>query len=497
MGWGSRFPQLHGGTAKRLGYSSAVGVRCLALLLLVACNSVFGIEERQPGAGGTGASDGGSGAMGGVGAGGGGGLGGGGGPPDQLVVALRTADGAASRVRGVDAAESGGIYIGGSMEGSIELDPVALMMKGGADGFVAELDAFGRGVWGQVLGQDGVPATQHVWDVVSVDDGVFASLVLSGSVDFAGGLITAKAGNDAAVLKYDSDGAQLDHALLSGDMAVHARNMARLGQGVVLSGHFLGSMSFGGNMISAQTMSDGYVAEIGADLSAISLAAIESGGDDLVHEAAAAPGTAIGCGWVIGANNEILVAQRGPQSWLRVISGASNDLANSVEAANGRVFVGGFFFSTVVVDDGQTTLTSASSDNNGLLLALDGATGGEIWHHQFATTAGSSIQQISIDADDNLIIAMHVLGPVDLGGGMLSTTANPGIALVRMSQEGDYLASTVIEGNGEHFVDDIAPSSDGAVLISGEILGDITVGGMKAMSNNVVDGTGFVAKVRF
>jgi hypothetical protein len=139
---------------------------------------------------------------------------------------------------------SGGVVIAGAFAGSIDLGGVALASQGGADAFVAKINAGGLATFAVPLGGDG----DQVALAVATDDlgNVLVTGRAEGVVDLGAGPLLVAGPADAFVAKLNTAGGALWGALVGGPGADAGRALDVDGaRNVVVAGTFEASLAQG------------------------------------------------------------------------------------------------------------------------------------------------------------------------------------------------------------------------------------------------------------
>ncbi|MCC6521510.1 MAG: hypothetical protein IT373_02505 [Polyangiaceae bacterium] len=164
--------------------------------------------------------------------------------------------------RAIAVAPSGDVVVVGTNDGSLDFGSGALTSAGGRDGFVAVLDASGAERWSRGLGAQGDDTVEGV--AVRANDSLVVVGSFEGSVDFGGGTLASAGGADAFVLALADDGAHhFSHAYGSaGDDAAHAVAVDAGGRSFV-TGEVSGTVDFGGGALTSSGGSDVFVLALG------------------------------------------------------------------------------------------------------------------------------------------------------------------------------------------------------------------------------------------
>jgi hypothetical protein len=150
----------------------------------------------------------------------------------------------------VSADGAGNVAFVGELHGTMDFGGGPLTSAGGADIFVAKLDANGNHIWSKRFGGGG---NQTGFSVVGYGSGgVAITGQFGGSTDFGGGPLTSAGGQDAFLVKLDAGGNHV-WSLQFGDPNTEVGySVAVDGWGdVVFTGRFAGVINFGGSPLSS------------------------------------------------------------------------------------------------------------------------------------------------------------------------------------------------------------------------------------------------------
>jgi hypothetical protein len=158
----------------------------------------------------------------------------------------------------------GNVIITGGFDGTVNFGGGALTSAGAKDIFVAKFDPSGLHVWSDDFGD---PAWQLPVGVASDDAGnVFIAGTFMGSVNFGAGDMTSAGGMDIYIAKFNSSGSVLwgnrfGDASADGFADIAVEPSAN----IVITGHFSGTINFGGGDLTSAGGRDIYLAGFGAD----------------------------------------------------------------------------------------------------------------------------------------------------------------------------------------------------------------------------------------
>ncbi len=138
----------------------------------------------------------------------------------------------------------------------------------------------------------------------------------------------------------------------------------------------------------------------------------------------------------------------GQLQWVTGLSSMANvdGVAITTDSA-GHAIVTGVFSGTVTFGSAQYSEPSGS-DNASFLVAYDAA-GNQLWGEGFVSSIGPSATSVTVDANDNVLIAGAFVGAASFGSGMLTSTG-PAAFLARFRSDGSYLAAHVVSTDGTY-----------------------------------------------
>jgi len=371
---------------------------------------------------------------------------GGGGNADAFVVELdrdakhlwskRWGAGESEEAKGVAVDGAGNVLVVGIAWGPIDFGTGVLQPLGGADIFLAKLAPDGSHLWSKRLGGVGDEwATAVAVDLVG---NVIVAGTYAVTVDLGGGAFP-DAANDSNVFvaKYSSGG---EHVWSRGFAAAGAQVPVAVGadhQGnVVVYGHGMGALDFGGGPLSATDGTDLFAAKLsGADGSHVwsrsygglgeqTAAGLAIASDDSVVLTADPVGPIdlglAGGPLLDGGGHDVCVwkvDKDGTTLWGRRTGDAADQFGRgvAVDAAGNVVLAADFAGS---IDFGVSLTAGVSVYDRGIVkLTSDGD---HIWSRRFATSAGGNTR-VASDPLGNVVFSSALFGGTDIGGGPLSS----------------------------------------------------------------------------
>lgn len=165
---------------------------------------------------------------------------------------------------GVAVDANGDVYLTGHFRSSVVVGPnITLTSAGGEDAFLVKLDPSGKTLWGKSFGNS---ANQRAVGVAADAAGnVVVTGAFSGQIDFGKGPSSSAGSNDGFVAKLDPTGAPLWARAFGGaaDQGGATVALSPLGQSWI-TGYFAGTTDFGGGkVIASQGANDVFVAQYG------------------------------------------------------------------------------------------------------------------------------------------------------------------------------------------------------------------------------------------
>jgi hypothetical protein len=283
----------------------------------------------------------------------------------------------------------GNVYMAGTFNQWVDFDPgpdsAKLTSVGDYDAFVGKLDSSGHMLWTIQLGSSGADRGEYV--NVDALGNVYVTGSFSGTIDFDPGpgtaSLTASAGTDAFVAKYDGAGNYIWAVGFAESGNSTGKALGVDGNAnVYVTGNFSGVISF--------TNGTSY---------------ISLGGNDV---------------FICKLNSA------GGLEWGQRIGGSSLDNASGIVAdATGNVFALGMFENgTIDLDPGPDSANYRTGTSLAYLIKLNG-NGGLIWAIR---TPVPFANDLKMDAAGNLYIAGSIFDVVDFDPG--PGTANAGIGRV-------------------------------------------------------------------
>jgi hypothetical protein len=351
----------------------------------------------------------------------------------DLMWAKRFGDGSDQQGTGIAADGAGNVLLTGHFAGSVDFGGGPLASAGSSDVFVAKLGPDGEHLWSKRFGDASAQTAQSI--AADSEGNLVITGTFSGAIDFGGGPLSGTGKGDAFVTKLDASGSHVWSkrfggvpGTLTGGLGIAVDQAGN----VVVTGHFSGSVDFGGGPLVSAGSSDVFIAELSAD---------------------------------------------GEHRWSKRFGGPSDQQGVGVAVApSGDVIVVGWFLGSI--DFGGGPLVSAVSD--AFTVKLD-AGGGHLWSyqsHQAADGAFAEAVGVAMDAAGNSVSTGDFSGTVDFGGGPLASMSTTHAFLGQRDGSGGYLWAKSFGGSFLDVCGGAGVSMDpwGNALVTGHFFGSVDFG---------------------
>jgi hypothetical protein len=357
--------------------------------------------------------------------------------PDNSLLWVQRMGGDVIGTPNLDAGESiavdgsGNVYVSGKFTGSADFGSTTLATAGGADGFVAKLNAGGTVQWAKR------------WGTSSANDSILAV-----GAESAGNVygIGRGAGNVIHILKFGSNG------------------QARWSQSIYLV--------LGGGTMAVSSSGDVFVAgTFGGTVD------FDPGPKTYyVHD-----GPGVQSGYVLKLDTNGKFKWVSP--FLSQTSGSTYGFSSVGSVAldgSGNVIVGGLYENSVDFQPGAGTTTLPTA-GGGFVAKLNSA-GGLVWARALedgsgAGVSGLAVRELTVDAAGSIYAAGEFQGTVDLdpGAAIDSRTSAGGhdIFVVKLTSAGNSSWAETLGGTDDEFAGGIAVDPTGGVHLVGSFVGTV------------------------
>jgi hypothetical protein len=405
----------------------------------------------------------------------------------------------------------GSAIVTGSFQGAATFGSTTLTSAGGADVFVAKIDASGTYVWAT---QAGGTSTDRGYAISTLSDGSGSAIVtgyFQGTATFGSTTLTSSAGTyDVFVAKIDASGTYLWATQAGGTVAEYGSGISTLSDGsAIVTGNFQGTATFGSTTLTSAGQTDVFVAKI--DASGTYLWATKAGGTSedkgtAISTLSDGSGSSIVIGYFVGTatfgsttltsagNADVFVAKidaSGAYLWATQASGTSSDIGYGISTlSDGSAIVTGYFTGTATF--GSTTLTSAGSYD--VFVAKIDASGAYVWATQAGGTSWDFGYGISTLSDGSAIVTGWFFGTATFGSTTLTSAGDGDVFVAKIDASGAYVWATQAGSTSGDIGYAISTLSDGSAIVTGNFNGTATFG--STTLTRAGGGDVFVAKIQ-
>lgn len=328
---------------------------------------------------------------------------------------------------------AGDVIVVGEFYGEIKIGASSIVSAGLGDVFVVKFKADGSHLWSRRFGD---ASNQGARDVATDGAGnVFVTGLMRGSVDFGGGPIVGKGGDDIFLVKLDPAGAHLWSRGYGSTEEDAGTSVATDPAGNVLfTGRTWGTLDFGGGPLAGLGANDVFLAKF-------------------------------------GPNGGHVWSKRFGDNLLQYAVGMAVD-------ASGVVVTGGM---TGTMDFGGGPLVAGN--NYDVFVARFTGAGAHVWSKSFGTPAAAqSGIGVALDPDSNVVVVGELNGTADFGGGPLMSAGGSDVFVAKYSAAGAHLWSKRFGGNDTQIPYEVAADPFGNVLLTGILAANMDLGGGPLMS---------------
>ncbi|MBI4699655.1 MAG: hypothetical protein HY744_00570 [Deltaproteobacteria bacterium] len=400
-------------------------------------------------------------------------------------------DSSKQEARAVVADGSGNVVVAGHFYGTLKLGGDTLASEGNDDIFVAKLDQDGVPQWSKAAGDS---SSQEARAVATDSSGnVLIAGFFGGSVNFGGQHLPSQGGNDIFVAKLGKDGKHLWSKSFGDQGDQRAESVAAAGAGdVLVTGTFVGGLSFGGQYLQAQYYPDIFLVrfdkdgkhvwsksfDLGYKPGDVRGVAVDPVGNVLVAGSFGGSLSFSGGGDVLTSKGEsdIFVAKLdkdGNHVWSKRFGDAQQQYGLGVATDGaGNVVVTGNFDGTVSF--GGQDLTSSGGD---VFVAKLDPDGNHLWSKRFGDASYQQAGAVAADDAGNVFVAASFAGAVNLGGKDLQSAGGYDIVVAKLNPAGIHLWSRRFGDAKSQYARSIATDGAGSAIIAGQLDGTVNFGG--------------------
>jgi hypothetical protein len=387
---------------------------------------------------------------------------------------------------------AGDVVVAGTFRTTIALGTTNLVSAGQGDLFLTKLDASGAPTWAKRFGS----AADETYCRVATDakGQILLAGPLSGSLTFGGTTLTSVGASDLFVAQLDTDGNTL-WAKRFGDAkgGIVAGVAADSNGNVIIAGHMMGSIAFGGAALPNAGASDIFIAKLnsgdGSEIwsksfgsaSADYLGGLAVDGADgvLIGSWHGAP-VDFGTGSTPAGVGIVKLDSSGITQWAETFQPTKPGYSVLGVAPDGMgsAYLFGTFTGTLKL--GQNAALIAGAPNSDWFLAKFGFSGGSpLWSKSFGDPAidESIYAAVKADGAGNVVLTGQLQGTVDFGTGALEQTGGGDAFVAKFDGTGSSLwARRFGDSQGQSGLDVATVAGSNDIVVGGVAMGSIDFG---------------------
>ena len=411
------------------------------------------------------------------------------------------------KIRGIAAAEDGGIFVTGEISGETDFGDLKLSSAGKLDFVVAKVDKAGRVLWAS---RAGGPEIDRGYGVSPTGDGgcFVTGQFQSPTIQF-GDIELSNAGDyDGFVARFDTAGKCVWADRFGGVKYDYGHGVATAPDGtVVVAGAIAGSGEIQSQPIGADAGRSAVLAKFSPDGKLRWARAATGPGASGHNVAVGAGGEIYLCGLVRGAVmwpdkhtteskvQDICVARFDPDGalqWIKTCGGASDGLATSVAVDDviGNVCIAGMFKATAQF--GEVSFKSRGSHD--FYMATLSADGDFLKAHRGGGVETDYALGAAAVPGGGFVVTGELTEEGEFGGQNHTCLGERDAYVARLNGDGSVKSFTLVGGVDHDLSYAIAATTDDAVVISGAFRNETQLGSSKLVAKKGNDI--FVAKLR-
>jgi hypothetical protein len=394
-------------------------------------------------------------------------------PVSTPVALWATGSSSDAEVQNIALGSDDSVFAVGSFSDSIKFAQTELRSQGLSDAFLTRCSSDGSLLWVTSFG--GIDSDNGTDVVIGHDDAVYVTGSFRGMISLGEHSLISKGGNDAFLLKVDSQGSVLWAKNLGGPGDDNGLALSVASDGSVLWAGSHSSDSFADSEpLKDSGGLDTFIAKVGVDGSYAWVRSEGGPGDDSGEAIASDPsGGVYLAGNVISESPSNLFLlrydQNGSLSWAKKAGGAFSDTIASIAADLTGVYLTGSFEGTATFED--TLLTSQGSSD--AYLAKYSSSGSLAWAERFGGSGSVRADRVALDPFGNPSILGSFEGSIAVGGQILVSQGAHDLFLVKASSSsGKPIWSRIIGGETMDSARGLSIGSDGSTHLASHYLGN-------------------------
>ena len=343
---------------------------------------------------------------------------------------------------------SGNTYITGYFQSTVDFGGGDITSAGAGDIFVLKLNSSGVFQWVKTYGNTNGEQGEDI--AVDSSGNVYITGGFRETIDFGGGDVTSASSSDIFVLKLNSSGVFQWVKTYGGTSNEYGYDIALDSSGnTYITGTFLGTVDFGGGNITAAVLIDTFVIKTNSSgvfqwVKTYGGSASEFGyriavdSSDNVYITGHFTGTLdFGGGNVTSVGNEDIFVLKlnssGVFQWVKTYGDTSADFGYGIAVdSSSNVYITGYFNETVDFGGGDIT----SVGNQDIFVLKLNSSGVFQWVKTYGDTLSDWGYGVAVDSSSNVYITGYFIGTVDFGAGDITSAGAGDIVVFKTNSSG-------------------------------------------------------------
>lgn len=381
----------------------------------------------------------------------------------------------------------GNLYTGGYFEGTIDPGGGDIVSVDGQDGFLVTYDVDGAYRWSRHYAGAGSQRAAGV-GIIS-GDRVAVAGGIEGMVDLGAGVHDTRGTQGLFIAAYAlADGAHSWSSTYIGTENNRYEPMSISPAGEILLSHgFVGGLSIGGPMFTAEGEGDVFIGRYTANGAYVDSTSFGGAAllncEAIVQDAAGnyyasgslssadadfggttLPGSGSQDAWIASWTPALVLR------WAKLLGSAGSDLVEALVVTRAGDVYGGGYFNGPMTIDGETLTPVDQADAFLVRLTSDGDL---TWARSFGGTGFDEIEALAIDAWGEVYVGGSFTTSIDVGGGAMASVGGADGYVARLGPDGEHRWSVSFGSAAGDAVRGVAPDGLGNVGVGAYVGGPV------------------------
>ena len=172
----------------------------------------------------------------------------------------------------------------------------------------------------------------------------------------------------------------------------------------------------------------------------------------------------------------------GEVEWAKSFGGSNDDRIQSIAATSDGGAIAGGYFSSDTIQVGNYQLTN-KGDNDGLIIKYN-STGEVEWADSFGGIYNDYINSVASTRDGGILVGGYSENIIQVGDYQLTNNGSSDGLIIKYSSEGEVEWAKSFGGSGSDYIESVASTSDGGILVGGYFYSSTIKVGNETLTNN-------------